>query len=195
MARTKSTSTSTTLAERPTGTGSDQDPLADAGQQASESIGQIAERATNIGYTRADTGREQVADGLTTLASSIRRASSDIEGEQPALANVTETAAEQTDRIARYLQQTDAREIVHNVEDLARRQPLLFLGGAFVLGLAASRLLKAASGGSQTDGGGQRPAYRSGYGTSYGTSTGSDYRATGPGANSDLSGASSREGI
>jgi hypothetical protein len=195
MARTKSTSTSTGLAERPPGTGSGQDPLADAGQQAGESIGQIAERATNLGYTRADTGREQVAHSLTTLASGIRRASSDIAGEQPALANVTETAAEQTDRIARYLQQTDAREIVHNVEDLARRQPLLFLGGAFVLGLAASRLLKAASGGSQGDGNGQRPAYRSGYGTGYSTSTGSDYRATGPGASSDLSGATSREGI
>jgi hypothetical protein len=191
MARTKSTSTSTTLAERPGG----QDPLADAGQQAGESIGQIAERATNIGYTRADTGREQVAEGLTTLASSIRRASSDIQGEQPALANVTDTAAEQTDRIARYLQQTDAREMVRNVEDLARKQPLLFLGGAFILGLAASRLLKAATGGSQTDGGGQRPAYRSGYGTSYSTPSGGDYRATGPGATNELTGASPREGI
>ena len=190
MARTNSTSTSTTLAERP----GEQDPLADAGQQAGESIGQIAERATNIGYTRADTGREQVAEGLTTLASSIRRASSDIQAEQPALANVTDTAAEQTDRVARYLQQTDAREMVRNVEDLARKQPLLFLGGAFILGLAASRLLKAASGGSQTDAGGQRPAYRSGYGSSYSTESGSDYRATGLEASSELPGASPREG-
>jgi hypothetical protein len=189
MARTSSTSTSTGLAE-PQVSGAD--PLAEAGAQAGESIGQIAERAADLGYSRADTSKEQVAEGLTSLASTIRRASSDLETEQPAVANVTQTAAEQTERIARYLQDTDAREIVSNVEDFARRQPLLFLGGAFVLGLAASRLLKAATGGSES--GATRPAYRSGYRSSYDLGAGSDFRATGPGAGERV-GAATREGV
>jgi hypothetical protein len=41
------------------------------------------------------------------------------------------------------MERTDARQIIGNVEDAARRQPLLFLGGAFALGLVAARVLKA----------------------------------------------------
>jgi hypothetical protein len=193
MARTSSTSTLTSTSTSPAEPqSSGDDPLGEAGAQAGESIGQIAERAADLGYTRADTGREKVADGLTSLASTIRRASSDLQIDQPAVSNVAQTAAEQTERIARYLQETDAREIVSNVEGLARRQPLLFLGGAFVLGLAASRLLKAATGGSAT--GDTRPAYRSGYRSGYDLGAADDYRATGPGA-AERIGAATREGI
>ena len=69
-----------------------------------------------------------------------------METQQPAIANVADTVAEQTERFANYLRETDAREMLRNVEDAARKQPLLFLGGAFVIGLATARFLKAAGG-------------------------------------------------
>ena len=178
MANTRSSSTS--VAEpinEPTA--SDDDAVARAGQQAGESIGHVAERATELGFRQADSRRQQLAQGLQNLAGGIRRASNEMQDEQPAVASVAQTAAEQTDRVAEFLRETDAREIVHNVEEMARRQPLLFLGGAFVLGLAASRLLKAGGSGQQAQG--VRQAYRSGYGTGYDTPYGSGYSATGPG--------------
>jgi hypothetical protein len=168
---TSSTTPSTGLAD-PIGIGetSPRDPLSEAGQEATESIGQLTERATDLGYRQADTRREQVAHGLEELAGGIRRVSSDLEVQQPAVATIAQTAAEQTDRIARYLQETDARQLVSNVEDLARRQPLLFLGGAFLLGMAASRLIKAGTG-TDVSGSSYVPAYRASGG----------YQATGPG--------------
>ena len=124
-------------------------PLAEAGRDAGETFGHIAERAGSMGLQRADQAREMAADGLGTLADTVRRVSGDLETQQPAVAGVASTAAEQAERLAGYLRETDAREIVDKVQDVARRQPLLFLGGAFVLGLAASRFIKAAGAGGQ----------------------------------------------
>ena len=122
-----------------------QHPLSEAGQQVGESAGQIASRAKEIGFQQADRGRELTADGLGKLAQTIHRVSGEME-QQPAIANLATTVAEQTDRAATYLRTTDARQIVSNVEDLARRSPALFLAGAFVLGAVASRFIKAAGG-------------------------------------------------
>jgi hypothetical protein len=128
------------------------DPLADAGRQAGQSGEHLVERAADIGFRQADRGKEQAADGLSQVADSIRRVSADMEGTQPQIASVAETAAEQAERVAAYLKQTDAREMLDTVENIARRQPLLFLGGAFLLGMAATRLIKAAGGGNANSG-------------------------------------------
>ena len=121
-------------------------PLAEAGRDAGESAGHLAERATNIGIQQADRGREQAASGIEQVADSIRRVSTDMQGQQPAIADAAQTAAEQAERVAQYLRETDVREIVSTVEDMARRQPLVFLGGAFVAGFVAARFIKAAGG-------------------------------------------------
>ena len=150
-----------------------QHPLAEAGQQATQSVGVMAERATDIGFQQADRAREKAADGLSHVTDTIRRVSIDMQ-DQPAIANVADTVADQAERIGEYLRTTDARQILSTVENLARRQPILFLGGAFMLGLAASRLIKAAGGSSQNS---QQPQ---GQGQQW--MSGADYSATGPGA-------------
>lgn len=158
-------------------------PLVEAGQQATESAGRIAERAADIGLQQADRGREMAADGIDKVARTVRRVSTDMQSDQPQIANAALTAADQAEKVSQYLRQTDARQMISNVEDVARRQPLIFVGAAFLLGVAASRFIKAAGGGQDAQSG-----YRSGYGTddrSGSTSefgrTGS-YEATGPGA-------------
>ena len=121
----------------------DSDPLDDAGKQAAEKAGEIAGRATDIGFQQADKGRDMAAEGITHVADSIRRVSRDMETNQPKISNLADNAAEQAERLAAYLRDNDARQMINNVEDMARRQPLLFLGGAFVLGVATARLFKA----------------------------------------------------
>ncbi len=118
-------------------------PLNQAGREASESVSQIAGRAADLGLQRADQGKVQAAETINRLAGTMRQVSTDLEGDQPQIAGVARTAAEQAERLAMYMERTDARQIIGNVEDAARRQPLLFLGGAFALGLVAARLLKA----------------------------------------------------
>ncbi|HEX7197612.1 MAG TPA: hypothetical protein VF364_12365 [Candidatus Limnocylindria bacterium] len=124
-------------------------PLAEAGRDAGQSVGHLAERATDIGIRQADRGREAAADGVDQVAKTIRRVSTDMQIDQPQIANVALGAADQAEKVAQYLRETDARQIIGNVEDVARRQPLIFLGGAFLLGVAASRFIKAAGGQNQ----------------------------------------------
>ena len=176
---------STTTVDEPT-TGSRFDtetteahPLVEAGEQATASAAHLAERAADVGIQQADRGRELAAEGIDKLAQTVRRLSTDMEADQPQIAGAALTAAEQADKVARYLRETDARQIISNVEETARRQPLIFLGGAFLLGIAASRFVKAAGGGSQKPSHpGYSAAYRSGASNDL---RGSNYEATGPG--------------
>jgi hypothetical protein len=117
----------------------------EVGREASESVGQLAGRAADVGLQRADQGKDQAAQTISRLAGSMRQVSTDLEGEQPMIAGAARTAAEQAERLATYMERTDTRQIIGSVEDAARRQPLLFLGGAFALGVVAARLLKAGS--------------------------------------------------
>jgi hypothetical protein len=143
---TRATSSSTV--EESVGTADQQNPLAAAGREVTDDAGHLAERAANIGIERADQGRQQVAESVDRVAGSIRRVSTELQTEEPAVANAAMTAAEQGERLARYLRDTDARQLLHTVEDVARRQPILFIGGAFLIGLAASRFMRAAAVGS-----------------------------------------------
>ena len=69
---------------------------------------------------------------------------------------------------------------MYRVEDIARRQPALFIGGAFVLGLVAARLLKSSAAGGNAQGFSSGSSYRglgygagaTGYGSTFGTTGG-----------------------
>jgi hypothetical protein len=170
---------STNVAEPTTGSRFDSEateahPLVEAGQQATASAAHLAERAADVGIQQADRGRELAAEGIDRLAQTVRRISSDMETDQPQIAGAALTAADQADKVARYLRETDARQIIGNVEDAARRQPLIFLGGAFLLGVAASRFIMAAGGDRS-----QQAGRRSGYSADYRSGATTDYQASG----------------
>lgn len=165
------TDRSTSTFDQTTGAGGDaatDHPLAETGKEAGERAGHLVERGADIGFQQADRGLQQAASGAESVAKSIRRVSSDMQTDQPQIADVANAAADQAEALARFLRETDVRQMVSSVEDLARRQPLLFLGGAFVLGVAASRLIKAA-GGTRAQGQGQWQGQRYSMGPGYET--------------------------
>jgi hypothetical protein len=170
MSDDRSTTLDSASAGQDVGTATEESthPLAETGKQAGQRAGDLVDRGADIGFRQADRGIDQAASGVGTVAATIRRVSAEMETSQPQIAEFASTAADQAESVARYLRENDVRQIIGNVEDVARRQPLLFLGGAFLLGMAASRFIKAA-GGQQPA---QRSGYRSGYATSYDAGTG-----------------------
>ena len=58
---------------------------------------------------------------------------------------MTEGAADRIERFGGYLEQTSGDELLRDVEDFARRRPWMVAGIGLVVGLAASRFLKASS--------------------------------------------------
>ena len=108
---------------------------------------QVAERATG-----ALAGRQEAASGqLSTVAQTFRQMGDQLRDQDQAdIAGYLDRATAQVERLADYLRDRDARELVGEAERFARREPALFLGGAFTLGLLAARFLKSSGRASQS---------------------------------------------
>jgi ElaB/YqjD/DUF883 family membrane-anchored ribosome-binding protein len=59
------------------------------------------------------------------------------------LVELAERAAQQVDRASRYMRSSEIRDVVRDVEDLARRRPAAFVGGSFAAGLLLARFFKS----------------------------------------------------
>jgi len=123
--------------------------------QVKETVGQVADQAQQAAGQAVDQARQQVssrlagqkdraAEGLTSVAHALRQTSQQLrEQDQQTVTGYIEGAASQVERVSNYLRQNDLGGLIDDVEHFARRQPALFLGGSFVLGLLGARFLKS----------------------------------------------------
>ncbi len=155
-------------------------------EQAKRTVSQVSEQAkTNVESRLGD-----VASELGTVAEAVRQTSEEL-GDQPGIARYGNRIADQIEGVSNYLGDRGVEEVLMDAENLARRQPALFLGGAFMLGLVVGRFLRSSGqnmsyqdsdyrGYQDYPGGGyQGGSYQSGgYQGSYG---GSSYQSSGHG--------------
>jgi len=92
-----------------------------------------------------DSQKNRAADGLGSFAQALRQTGDQMRGQTQGapVDQYVASAASQIERFSGYLRSTNTKEIVRNVEDFARQQPALFIGGAFMLGLLGARFLKS----------------------------------------------------
>ena len=104
----------------------------------------VKERVTERVESRIADTKVRAAERVSTVAESLKSSSEDLRdrGEER-VSHYVEQAADQVERIAAYLQDTDVADVVHRVERFARREPAAFMAGAFAVGFLASRLLKS----------------------------------------------------
>lgn len=125
--------------------GKTQDIYRQAKETAGQALGQVSEKAT----TQIDEKKVTLARGLSSVADNIRQMGENLRGteDETPIAAVTakygDSLASQVEQVSTYLEQKDLREVLKDVERFARRNPAVFLGGAFALGLLASRFLKS----------------------------------------------------
>lgn len=114
----------------------------------------LVEQAKNAAETRVSGQVSAASDSLQHAALAIRQSGQSLrEQDQTQVATLADSAAEQVERVAGYLQGRNARQLMGDVEGMARREPVLFMTGGLALGLLAARLLKSSS-----SGGGSLPA-------------------------------------
>lgn len=112
---------------------------------ASDAYGSVADKAASA----IDEQKAGLTGGLTTAAETVRRVSGTIsEGESQNgisgyAARYTETAAQKLEEAAHYFEANDLRAMARDVEAYARRNPAIFLGAAFALGILAARFIKS----------------------------------------------------
>jgi hypothetical protein len=120
----------------------------DAKQQAREKLAEAKERTTEQVESRLTQQKSRAAETLSGVSQSLMFSSQHLRDQQQAnVGRYVERAAEQVDRLARYLDTRNVSDIVHQVEDLARRQPAAFVGGAVAIGFVAARFFKSSSAG------------------------------------------------
>lgn len=116
----------------------------DLGRKATEGARQMADQAQTAARTRLDRGKQDAATMLTSVASTLLESGHQLRDRQQEFAGeYIEKTAQQIERAAQFVQETDVREIVDQVEDFARRKPAMFIGSAFAMGLLAARFLKS----------------------------------------------------
>ncbi|MGF1472260.1 MAG: hypothetical protein ACFB50_11035 [Rubrobacteraceae bacterium] len=131
---------------------------APAREEASEKAAEIADQGQEKAAEVASQGREKAKGQISTQK---ERASGELQGvaralrstgeqlreeDQASIGRYADQAAEQFERFAEYLGEKDSEQLLRDVEDFARSRPAVFLGGAFVFGVAAARFLKSSAG-------------------------------------------------
>lgn len=164
-----------------------------ATEQDSKIVEQAKQAVTHVASNVASQAREQVSSQFDTrkdkavetignVASAIRDTSEKLKGVGP-LGDVAGRAADRIESVAEFFEGKHIGDVVRDVERFARREPALFLGAAFALGLIGGRFLKSAAPRSNSRSGGGAASYARGgssdrydryeppYGGSYGASS------------------------
>jgi hypothetical protein len=138
------------------GTGSTID---EAREKARQAAGNAQQKISEQLRSKVDSSRTRAADALGSVASALSQSGEQLRSENQEMpSDYIGRAGDQIRRASDYLRSTSTDEMVRNAEGYARRQPAVFLGGAFLLGFLAARLVKS---GQETNMGGSIPRDRS----------------------------------
>jgi hypothetical protein len=122
-------------------------------EKAQELAGQAQDQAQQAAAKARSGLREQVERRSTQAGERVHGTAQDVRSvaeqlrqqgkDQPA--KLASQAADRVERVGSYLRESDADRILGDVEAFARRQPWAIAVGGLLVGLAASRVLKASS--------------------------------------------------
>ena len=113
---------------------------------ASSESGGIINRVREQASSQLNTQKNKATDGLGSVAHAVRETTQRLRDDHhDTVARYAEQAAEQIERFSQGLKNKDVGELMNDAQRLARRQPALFVGGAFALGLLGARFLKSSS--------------------------------------------------
>lgn len=107
----------------------------------------LAKEAASAAAKQADAAKSSVADEVSGVASALRTAAEEMRTGSPqerTFGQIAEGLADASDA----LRDKDLSTMVQDVSAFARKNPLVFLGGAALIGFAATRFAKASGAGS-----------------------------------------------
>jgi ElaB/YqjD/DUF883 family membrane-anchored ribosome-binding protein len=118
------------------------DPTSDARQLATD----VAQQVSKTAERQLAGGKDRAAEAIGHLAEALRETGGQLRAkEMPAVDEYLGRAATQVESVARYLQQKQLGQVVGDLESFARREPMLFVGSAFVVGLLGGRFLRSSA--------------------------------------------------
>ena len=124
----------------------------DASARGAILAGEVAGNVKDQVLSAAEESKDGMAGRLEDMAGAVHRSGEQLEGQQDWLAQLVERGADELGNLASTVRSNDLRGLVGKLEDIARRQPVLFVGAAMAVGFASARLGKVAiAGASRSD--------------------------------------------
>ncbi|MCX7567714.1 hypothetical protein OS189_15310 [Sulfitobacter sp. F26169L] len=111
-------------------------------EQGKAAAGKLAQDATSAAAQQADAAKSSVADEVSGVASALRTAAEEMRSGSPqerTFGQIAEGLADASDA----MREKDLSTMVQDVSAFARKNPMVFLGGAALIGFAATRFAKA----------------------------------------------------
>lgn len=160
--------------------------MGESGSMTQEAVGQVKQKAGEVvdqaqqqAKSMLTDQKERAAEGLGSVAQAIRQTGENLRGQdQGSVAQYVEQLADQVERFSHQLRDRELDQFFYDAQNFARRQPGLFLGGAFALGVFLARFVKSSSQASQTYYPGEGYQMSRDYSTTGGYSTRRDYPPT-----------------
>jgi ElaB/YqjD/DUF883 family membrane-anchored ribosome-binding protein len=132
------------LAEQATSGG--KQAVQEKAQQAKEQVQQATGSMQDRVRQQVDTRSTEVGHQVDSVASAMRKAGEQLRGQGNDLpAQLAEQLAERAEQLGGYLRESDADQILTDLEDFGRRQPWVVAAAGLALGVVAARFLKASS--------------------------------------------------
>jgi hypothetical protein len=131
----------------------DQSATDQAKEKVQETAEQVQQKAVDVKGQAGDRVRQELdvrsndaGEQLGLTASAMRRSGEQLRSEgNDTPAKVVTAVADRADRLGSYLTQANADQMLRDVENFARRQPVLFAVGGATIGFLAARFMKASS--------------------------------------------------
>jgi hypothetical protein len=173
---------------------------ADAADQAKDKAADLTGQAKSAAADEASKRKGQAAGVLSDVAGALHETGDALrDRDRDAFAQYAEMAASQVESLTDQLRDRNVGELLDEAERFARRDPGLFIGGAFLLGILGGRFLKASAPSSRRSGatyGGSYTArgadpYRARPATDYAAYGTPAYGGTAPGTAAPAAGATS----
>jgi hypothetical protein len=123
-----------------------------AAEDAKTALGATAVTVKQRARRVAEEQKKAGADQIGGVARAIHGAADEVERELPQVAGFVHDAAAKLEGAAASLRERSIDDLVHSLNNFARKQPVTFFGGAVLAGFALSRFLKSSaepSGGQQ----------------------------------------------
>ena len=114
----------------------------DLANHAKSAAGSAVQEAAQTAKTQANVAKSSVADEMSCVASALRTAANEMRNGSPqelTFGQIAEGLADASDAV----RDKDLSTMVQDVTVFARKNPLVFLGGAALIGFAATRFAKA----------------------------------------------------
>jgi hypothetical protein len=110
------------------------------GEGDSGIMGRVRERAA----AQLNTQKDRATDGVGNVVQVVRNATRELRDQHhETMAEYIDRTVEQVERFSSRLKNKDVKELVQDAQTLARRQPAIFIGSAFALGLLGARFFKS----------------------------------------------------